>query len=458
MRATQHTLPTEVKATLWLAAPVVLTQLGQISMGFVDTVMVGRLGSDALAGVALGNTCFFFTMVLGMGVLMAVQPMVSQAFGAGENDPIGRTVRQGLWLGLILGTGAFLLLWNITPLLRLLGQQEETIELAQGYLRAIAGGVFPFLWFVVLRSFVEGVSKPRPVAVIAFLGVAFNIGANYVLMFGKLGFPELGIVGTGWASMLVFWCNFMLLLTFVRRNPGYRPYRLFARLGKPDPHYFRELFRIGWPIGASLGTEFSLFMITVMMMGWISTTAMAAHQIAIQCAAFTFMVPLGIGIATTVRVGQAVGRKDPVGVRWAGFVGILLSAVFMFGAALLFWTAPRTVVGLYLDLGNPDNDGVVDLAVKLLSIAAVFQVVDGVQVSASGALRGLKDTRIPMLIGLVSYLILGLTTSYTLGFRVGLGAVGLWWGLVLGLASAAVLLSMRFYLHSRSALALVVNR
>jgi MATE family multidrug resistance protein len=329
---------------------------------------------------------------------------------------------------------------------------------SQGYLRAIAGGVFPFLWFVVLRSFVEGVSKPRPVAVIAFLGVAFNIGANYVLMFGKLGFPELGIVGTGWASMLVFWCNFMLLLTFVRRNPGYRPYRLFARLGKPDPHYFRELFRIGWPIGASLGTEFSLFMITVMMMGWISTTAMAAHQIAIQCAAFTFMVPLGIGIATTVRVGQAVGRKDPVGVRWAGFVGILLSAVFMFGAALLFWTAPRTVVGLYLDLGNPDNDGVVDLAVKLLSIAAVFQVVDGVQVSASGALRGLKDTRIPMLIGLVSYLILGLTTSYTLGFRVGLGAVGLWWGLVLGLASAAVLLSMRFYLHSRSALALVVNR
>jgi MATE family multidrug resistance protein len=312
MRATQHTLPTEVKATLWLAAPVVLTQLGQISMGFVDTVMVGRLGSDALAGVALGNTCFFFTMVLGMGVLMAVQPMVSQAFGAGENDPIGRTVRQGLWLGLILGTGAFLLLWNITPLLRLLGQQEETIELAQGYLRAIAGGVFPFLWFVVLRSFVEGVSKPRPVAVIAFLGVAFNIGANYVLMFGKLGFPELGIVGTGWASMLVFWCNFMLLLTFVRRNPGYRPYRLFARLGKPDPHYFRELFRIGWPIGASLGTEFSLFMITVMMMCWISTTAMAAHQIAIQCAAFTFMVPLGIGIATTVRVGQAVGRKDPV--------------------------------------------------------------------------------------------------------------------------------------------------
>jgi len=440
-----HPLRLEIKQTLLLAGPVVATQLAQISLGFVDTVMVGRLGSEALAGVALGNTIFFTLVVLCMGVLMAVGPMVSQAFGAGEMEPMGRSVRQGLWLALVLGLPVFLLMWNIAPVLRLLGQAEPNIERAQAYLRAIDWGVFPFLGFVVLRSFAEGVSQPRPVMVITFFGVGLNIFANYVLMYGHLGFPAMGLVGTGWASTFVFWVNFLVLLLYIVRKQEYGAYRLFERFGRPDGHYFREIFRVGWPIGASLGLESGLFMVTVMMMGWIGTTALAAHQVAIQCAAFTFMVPLGIGIATSVRVGQAVGRKDSEGAQWAGWVGIGLAVLFMLGSAIGFWVVPRPIIGLYLDLNNPANDEVVVLAVTLLGVAAVFQVFDGVQVSAAGALRGLKDTRIPMLISLFSYWALGLVCSYVLGFGLGLGARGLWWGLVLGLGSAAVLLSWRFY-------------
>ena len=453
MSLARHTLRTEIRRTLALAAPLVLTQLAQISMGFVDTVMVGRLGAGDLAGVALGSSVFFTLLMVCMGVVLAVGPMVSQAHGAEDAEPMGRSVRQGLWLGLAMAIPAVALLWNIAPVLRLLGQEEATIVRTQAYLRAIAWGFLPFLWFVVLRSFVEGVSRPRPVTLIAFMGVGLNVAANYVLMYGKLGLPALGLVGTGWASTLVYWTMFGLLLLYVQGKRDFRAYRLFARLGKPDWHYFRELFRIGWPIGASLGIESGLFMITVMMMGWISTTALAAHQVAIQCAAFTFMVPLGIGLATSVRVGQAAGRGDAAGVRRAGGVGIGLAAFVMLGAAVAFRTVPRAIVSLYLDLGDPANDAVVATAVALLGVAAVFQVFDGVQVAASGALRGLKDTRAPMLIGLFSYWGVGLTGGYVLGFVLGLGPTGLWWGLVLGLGTAAVLLGRRFHRRSLAAVA-----
>ncbi|WP_457652396.1 MATE family efflux transporter [Rhodocaloribacter sp.] len=453
MSSARHILRTEVRQTLALAAPLVLTQLAQISMGFVDTVMVGRLGAGDLAGVALGSSVFFTLLMVCMGVVLAVGPMVAQAHGAEDVEPMGRSVRQGLWLGLAMAIPAVALLWNIAPVLRLLGQEEATIARTQAYLRAIAWGFLPFLWFVVLRSFVEGVSRPRPVTLIAFVGVGLNVAANYVLMYGKLGFPALGLVGTGWASTLVYWTMFGLLLLYVQAKRDFRSYRLFARLGKPDWHYFRKLFRIGWPIGASLGIESGLFMITVMMMGWISTAALAAHQVAIQCAAFTFMVPLGVGLATAVRVGQAAGRGDAAGVRRAGGVGIGVAALVMLGAAVAFWTVPRAIVSLYLDLGDPANDAVVATAVALLGVAAVFQVFDGVQVAASGALRGLKDTRAPMLIGLFSYWGVGLAGGYVFGFVLGLGPTGLWWGLVLGLGTAAALLGRRFHRRSHAALA-----
>lgn len=439
-----HIMRTEMRELLLLAGPVVAAQLAQTSLSFIDTVMVGRLGSAALAGVALGNTTFFFVLVLCMGVVVAVGPMVSQAFGAGENEPVGRSVRQGFWLALALALPAFLLLWNVAPLWRLAGQVEETVVLAQAYLRAIAWGIPAFLWFMALRSFVEAVSRPWPVTFIAFTGVGLNIAANYVLMYGHLGFPALGLVGTGWASTFVYWVQFLMLLAYVQARPRFRVYRLFARLGKPDPEYFRELFRIGWPIGASYGIEIGLFTTTALMIGTLGTVPLAAHQIAIQCAAFTFMVPLGVGIAASVRVGQAVGRGDPLGVRWAGYSGLMLATAFMVCTALVFWLLPEQLVGLYLDLEDPDNTPVISLAVALLGLAALFQLFDGVQVAAAGALRGLKDTRVPMVIAFFSYWLIGLSTGYVLGFVLGWGARGLWHGLVAGLAVAAVLLSQRF--------------
>jgi MATE family multidrug resistance protein len=439
-----HTLRSEVGATLRLAGPVVAAQLAQTSMGFVDTVMVGRLGSEALAGVALGSTVFFFCFLWCMGVVMAVGPMVAQAYGAGTVEPIGKSVRQGLWLGLVLAVPVMLLLTNIAPVLRALGQEETTVRNASAYLKAICWGLPPFLWFVALRNFAEGVGRPLPVTLIALGGVGLNIGGNYVLMYGKLGFPAMGLVGTAWASAFTYWMLFAATAVLVHFGPAFRRYEVLARLGRPDLHVFRELFRIGWPIGVSMGVEVGLFTTTAVLMGVLGTDTLAAHQIAIQCASFSFMVPVGVGIATSVRVGQAVGRRDGPGVRWAGTVGMGLAAAFMLGAALLFWSVPEAVIGLYLDLDDPANAAVVRQAVTLLGIAAVFQVFDGVQVSAAGALRGLKDTRVPMFICFVAYWVVGLPSGLGLGFAAGGGASGLWWGLVLGLAAAATLLSWRF--------------
>ena len=434
----------EARATMALALPIVVTQLAHISLGFVDTVMVGRLGPVPLAGVALGNTIFFNTMIFCMGILMAVGPMVSQAYGAGDDDSIGRSVRQGLWMAACLGLAAFFVVYNGGTLLRWLGQAEENVQNAGAYLRAIAWGIWPFLGVVALRSFAEAVSRPRAVTVIMIMGVGANIFLNWVLMFGKFGFPALGLVGTGWASTGVFTFNFLLLLLWTMRQKAFEPYHIFSRLSRPDKQYFRELFRIGWPIGASMGIETSLFMLTVIMMGWIGTIELAAHQVAIQCAAFTFMVPLGIGMASSVRVGQSLGHRDRPAARRAGFTGVALSVAFMSLSALIFLLVPTGIVGLYLNLGSPENQGVIVVAVHLLLFAAAFQIVDGIQVTVMGALRGMKDTYQPMILSVFSYWGVGLVAGYVLAFPLDMQEEGLWIGLVLGLATAAVLLLARF--------------
>jgi len=291
---------------------------------------------------------------------------------------------------------------------------------------------------------VEGLARPLPVTIITCLGVGLNVGANYVLMFGAGGLPALGLEGTGWASTIVLWFLFAMLALLVVRMRPFARYCIFRGLRTPDLAYFRALVRIGWPIGVSSGIEAGLFMLTALMVGVLGTTALAAHQIALQCAAFTFMVPLGVGIAGSVRVGQAVGRGRPDDARRAGYASMLLAGLFMTGAAIVFVAVPESIVRLYLDVEAPENADVAALAVTLLGIAALFQVFDGIQVAAMGALRGLKDTRGPMLIAFVTYWGIGLSTGYTLGISWQWGAEGLWWGLVVGLATAALMLSIRF--------------
>ncbi len=442
----------ELSDTLRLAGPVVAALLAQNSMSFVDTIMVGRLGSGALAGVALGNTVYFTLMVMCTGAVVAVGPMVAQAFGRGDDAAVGASVRHGLYLALALAAPAFLALWNVAPVLRLLRQQPETIAAAQLFLRAEAFGFLPALWFIALRNFIEGVTRPWPVTVITLMGVLFNVTGNYLLIYGNLGFPRLGIVGSGLTTSFVYWAMFAVLAVYVGRRRSFGRFGVFRGLSRFQPPVFAEVFRIGWPIAIAHAVESGLFMVTALLAGVLGTQALAAHQIAIQCAAFSFMVPLGVGIATSVRVGHAVGRADRPGVRRAGYAGIALGAAFMLLAALVFWLAPRAVISLFLDLGDPANAPVIALATSLLGVAALFQLFDGVQVSASGALRGMKDTRAPMVICLVSYWVVGMAVSVGLCFWRGWGAVGLWWGLVLGLATASVLLGARFVRRSQGLL------
>ncbi|NNE35415.1 MAG: MATE family efflux transporter [Rhodothermales bacterium] len=443
----------EVRSTLVLALPVVITQISGVANGFVDTLMVGRLGPDELAGVALGNTLFFGHMILGMGIVTSVSPMVSQAFGRGDEEEIGRSVRQGLWLAFGLSIAMMVSVRNIWPLMIWMGQDPETVALSEAYVDAISWGMPGFLSFIALRGFVEALSKPLLATIIAIVGVGLNVAANYVLMYGHFGFPALGLVGTGWASTLVFWFNFLCLLIVTLLMKELARYAGFKNFHRPDLAFLRKLVKLGLPIGISQGVEVALFMGTALMMGLIGKTALAAHQIAVQCAALTFMVPLGIGIATSVRVGVASGMGDPKGVRVAGWIGVGLSCLVMLFTATFFWLFPTKIVSLFVDMESLANAPVIEIATVLMGFAAVFQLFDGIQVSAIGALRGLKDTLVPMIIAIVSYLIIGLTAGYILGIRAGYGPEGLWTGLVVGLIVASVLLIWRFEWITRAAAA-----
>lgn len=432
----------EVRDLLVVAGPLILAQLAQMSLSFVDTLMAGRLGQEALAGIALGGTFFQLTGIVCMGVLFSVAPLVSQAHGAGDADGAGRSARQGLWLAAILAVPGFVLFQNAEPLLRAAGQEPGAAALAAGYLGTAAFGFLPMLLLTALRGFLEGLSDTRPIMVVLLVGVALNVLANNAFMFGRWGFPALGLVGTGVATALVYTLMAAAAAGYV--GVRYRGYRVLRGLRRPDVDTLRELVRVGWPIGLTLGFEGGLFGFTALLMGLFGQAALAGHQIAIQAASVTFMVPVGLSIATGVRVGQAVGRGDAPAVRRAGLTGIAAAVAVMTGTATLFRFAPGWVVGAFLDVRDPANAEAVRYAMTFLGIAALFQVVDGIQVASSGALRGLRDTRAPMIISLVAYWALGMTVATVLAFPLGMEGRGLWIGLVVGLGVAAVLLLRRF--------------
>ncbi|UCH26362.1 MAG: MATE family efflux transporter [Trueperaceae bacterium] len=432
----------ELGSLLLLAGPIILAQFAEKGLTFIDTLMVGRLGSDALAGIALGSVVFMLILILTTAVLFAVGPFVSQAYGSGDRNESGRAARQGFWLAVLLFVPGFLLLYNSAPLLLLIGQQPETVTLSSSYLRVISFGLLPALLFTSQRSFLEGIGDTRPIMVVTLLAVLLKVLANHALMFGNWGLPELGLNGTAYSTVLVY--AFMLLVLVPYIGVRHRDYGIFRNLGRPDFGMMRNLLKVGIPIGLTLGFESSLFSITALLMGLFGATALAAHQIAIQTASITFMVPTGLAIATSVRVGQAVGRRDPVGVTRVGTIGVGLSVAVMCFPSLLYWLAPDLVISLYLGAPTPETTEVRQLARTFLGIAAMFQIVDGIQVSAIGALRGLKDTRVPMLLTLVAYWLLGLPTSIGLAFGLKLGGPGLWFGLVVGLTVAAIFLLERF--------------
>jgi multidrug resistance protein, MATE family len=431
----------EVPALARVAGPLVLAQLAQNAMGLVDTLMAGRLGPDALAGIALGAIVqFTFTLSVG-AVLFAVSPMTAQALGAGREEEAAGIARHALVLALLLALPVMLLLGAAGPLLPHLGQDPVTSQLTGAYLGALLWGVPGYMLVVALRGTLEGRGHTRPIMVVAAGGVALNTLGNAAFMFGRWGFPELGLAGAGVSTAIAYSAMALALALIVRGH--YRRPPIFA-VEPLRRERFLELLRLGVPIGLTVAFEVGLFSVTGLFMGWFGPTALAGHQIALQTCSFTFMIPMGLAMATTARVGRAAGRGDAAGVRAAGLAGMGLASLVMLLTATAFWTVPRAIAGLYLDLGDPATLEVAATAATFLRIAAFFQLVDGLQVTAIGALRGLKDTRVPMLVTLVSYWFIGVTSGLVLAFGLGLAGVGLWIGLVIGLGAAAIMLALRY--------------
>ena len=439
----------EIVATLRLAAPLVFTQLAMIGINTTDIVMMGWLGPQELAAGALGMNIYIPFFLFGMGIATVVAPMTAQALGARDFDGVRRTLRQGFWLILLFGALFTAIIWNGRHLLLASGQDPAIALLSQEYLQAVAWALLPSLWFVVLRCFVTAHSRPRSVLVITLAAVAVNALGNYGLMFGNLGLPRWELVGAGVSSSIVSALMLLALFGYVLRDRQFRRYDILSRFWRADWPRFVELFRVGVPIGLTIVAEAGLFSAAALIMGIISIEALAAHAIALQCAAVAFMVPLGIGQAAVVRVGLAAGACDNDGVRRAGWSALLAGSFVMACSALAFWFAGSWLVGLYLDASVPENGPVIELAVAFLAIAALFQLVDGGQVIGVHVLRGLKDTTVPMWLAIGGYWAIGFVAALASAFPLGFGGRGVWMGLAVGLACVAFAVNWRFHRRER---------
>jgi multidrug resistance protein, MATE family len=419
-----------------LALPVVVIQVGMMTMGVVDALMVGHLSARALAAVALGNLYFFLIAVFGMGTLMVLDPVVAQAVGAGDREAAARGVQRGVLLAGLLALPAAVLLLLGGAFMRAAGQPAEVVPLAAAYTERLAPGVFPFFLFVVLRQTLQSMGVTAPIVVAIVVANLANAVTNWMFIFGHFGAPALGVPGSAWATTLSRW----LLVGFLFLQARHRLAPLASPVRREIWHWapLGRMLRLGLPIGAQMFLEFGAFAMVALMMGWLGTRPMAGHQVAINLASLTFMVPLGVGDAASVLVGQGVGRGDPQATRGAAVSALLCGVGFMAGTAVVFLTLPVSLALLY----TPDYD-VVLVAASLIPLAGIFQVFDGTQAVAAGILRGLGETRVAMLVNLLGYWCVGLPISYVCGIRLGLGPAGLWWGLVIGLAVVAGILLLR---------------
>jgi MATE family multidrug resistance protein len=433
----------EARATLSLAWPLIIAQFATIALTATDVVMMGWLGAEFIAAGSLATSFLYPFFMFGVGVCMAVSPLVSQALGGGRRREVRLVMRQGLWVALGLSAALVPLLLLGDKALLASGQTERTAALAGSYLDKAAWMLPPALVFVVLRSLVAARAETGVVLRITLCGIAINAFGNWLLMFGNLGLPRMELAGAGVATTVTHLAMAVMLWAHVARGRAYRRLGVLARPFVADLPRLAAILRLGVPIGLTMTAESGLFTAAAIMVGWLGQDALAAHAVALQLAAIAFMAPLGLSHATTVRVGLAHGAGSAAGAARAGWTSILISFAFMGGVALTFWFAPRALIGLFLDPADPANAVPVALAASYLGVAALFQLVDGAQVTAAAALRGMSDTRAPMLIALTGYWVIGLPTGYVLGFGLGLEGVGVWLGLAAGLAAAAALLMAR---------------
>jgi MATE family multidrug resistance protein len=446
----------ELRATLSLAWPLMLANLTQQIIQATDVLLMGRLGATQLAAATLALNLTFTINIFLLGLITASAPMMATALGQRSNAvrDVRRTFRAGLWLMLMAMPPYWLLLWHVGPIMRAFGQSAELASQGQTFLRAYMWCTAPWLLFQLLRNFMSALERPRVVLWLSLTGIALNFLLSWSLIFGHFGLPALGLAGGGVGSTLtwLFICGALICVATLHRH--FRRFHLFGRWWRFDGQRTAAMIRLGWPIGATMALEMGVFALAAYFMGWLGAPAVAAHAVALQLAAITFMVPLGLGQAATVRVGLALGRKDGQGIRRAGWTGWVLGVALMGVMALGMWAFPRQLVTLFL-ADVPANAVVIGLAISFLRVAAAFQLVDGAQVIGAGMLRGLHDTRWPLLFALFGYWVVGLGIGSWLAFARDWKGVGIWVGLASGLAAVAVLMLVRWILRDRLRLTLL---
>lgn len=442
----------EAKALMVLAAPMALAQLAQMAVMTTDVILLGRLGRAELAAAAIGNTVYYFAWLIGSGPGFAVSPVIAQILGARPRDRIGvrATVRMGLWVTMLASLPLMLIMLNARWILSHLGQEPDLARNAGIFVSMLAIGLPFTLGYQALRSFAAALGKPGASLWVMLAAIVFNAAVGYGLIFGHFGLPPLGLMGSGLATAGSAIFAFVAMLVVIALTPKLRAYRVFRRAHRPVPVKIRELIRLGLPIGVTNIFEAMLFNTMTLVMGTFGAVAVAAHQIALNFASITFMVPLGIGMASTVRVGIAVGRGDFVAARRAGFTAMGLALATISVAAVAMVLFGRQIASLYLGGGRAGDEAVVVLATQFLLVAAAFQVFDALQVVGAHALRGLKDARMPMVLAGVSYWLAGAPVCILLGVGLKMQGLGIWIGLAFGLAVAAGAMCWRFWRITRA--------
>ena len=439
----------EFRASFALAWPLIIAQLAQNLLFTTDVVLMGWLGPKYLAAGTLAGAFLMPFQLTGIGIVGAVAPLVAQARGRRDMKAVRRIVRQGFWVAILVATLLVPIVLNIRPIYLALGQDPEVTALAESYMFAGFWMLYPALGIMVVRSFLSAFAATRVILVITVLGVIINAVVAYTLIFGHFGFPRLELRGAALATGFVNLFMFLALLAYALTHRKLKRFHILVRFLKPDWPRFREILKVGLPIGLTVAAEVGLFSVAAILMGRLGTNETAAHAVALQLASTAFMVPLGLGMAATVRVGLAYGRGDTEGVRLAGWAAVVMGTGFMALTAALFLAVPQALVAIFLDSTDPANATALMLAATYLGIAGIFQLVDGAQVVAAHSLRGLSDTRTPMLLAIFGYWFVGLPTAYVLGFIFDMRGVGVWLGLAAGLAFVAILLVSRFAMRGR---------
>ena len=447
MNAERSPISTEIRATLGVAAPLAAANLAQMAMSITNTIMVGHLGAAPLAAAGLGGVLYFMLLMLCQGVLTSVAPLAAHAIGADDHPTAGRVAGAGLVVAAALALPVIVILTVLPSLLVLLGYEPGLAAGIGDYLHMIRWGAPAFLGFAVLRFLLVASFRTRIVMLVPLIAIPINAALNWVLIFGHFGMPALGSAGSGCATAIVQWLMLVCFAGYMLAMPARMPVRLALRVLSEIP----RILRLGLPIGALLGLEVGLFAITGVVMGLLGADALGAHQLVLNVASLTFMVPLGIGQAATVRVAYQLGLGIPAAARRAAYIAIALGAGFMCLTAVILLSLPRTLASAYVAIDDPANGALLAIAVQLFVIAAVFQIFDGVQVIAVGALRGYRDTAVPMLIAAIGYWAIGFVGSWLLAFPLGLGPIGLWLGLALGLfvVATALMVRLRFCAHAQ---------